>query len=301
MNVSKYMGPDCERERIMSILARAPDILTLPSIIHEIMEVISSKNSSATDLTNIIESDPALTTRILTVANSPYYGFVKKISNVSHAVVVLGFQEIQNIALSMSVLQMFDRKGSEFSELLWRHCFSVGVGTRMVAKYLNMKIDGKLFVGGLLHDVGKIFISQYLSESFHRLLSTVEEEGNLYGYHTIEERILGITHQEVGQILLSSWMFPADVINAVAFHHNPGSSKTDPLFAVCVHLSDVLCTAKGITPMKDHHFITINREILPIVQEKGSTFATEDVISLMGQLDIEIDRQSSFMTAFKNN
>jgi HD-like signal output (HDOD) protein len=123
------INPESERERIKEILDRAPEILTLPSIINEIMDVISRKNSSATDLTNIIESDPALTARILTVANSAYYGFVKKISTISHAVVVLGFKEIQNIALGMSVIQMFNRKGSEFSEQLWKHSFSVGVGT----------------------------------------------------------------------------------------------------------------------------------------------------------------------------
>ena len=297
----EYIDPATERERIMDILARAPDILTLPSIIHEIMEVISRKNSSAIDLTNIIESDPALTTRILTVANSPYYGFVKKISNVSHAVVVLGFQEIQHIALGMSVLHMFDRKGSDFSEQLWRHSFSVGVGTRMVAKYLNIKVDGKFFVGGLLHDVGKIFLSQYLSESFHLLLSSMEKEGNLYGYHALEERILGVTHQEVGRILLTSWMFPADVVDAVSCHHDPASSRDNTMFAACVHLADVLCTAKGITPLKDNHFITINQDIVPIIQEYRTTFSTEEISSLMGQLDIEIDRQGSFMTAFKKN
>lgn len=285
----------------MNILARAPDILTLPSIIHEIMEVISRKNSSAIDLTNIIEGDPALTTRILTVANSPYYGFVKKISSVSHAVVVLGFQEIQNIALSMSVLQMFDRKGSDFSEQLWRHCFSVGIGTRMMAKYLDLKVDGKFFVGGLLHDVGKIFISQYLNESFQRVLSVMENNGNMYSFHALEKRILGITHEEVGSILLNTWMFPADIVNAVACHHDPTSSKDAKLFAICVHLADVLCTAKGITPMKDRHFVAIDQDIVPIVQEHHGTFSTDEVVSLMGQLDIEIDRQSSFMTAFKRN
>lgn len=294
-----HKDPSAERERILGILARAPEILTLPGIIHEIMEVISRKNSSAVDLTAIIESDPALTTRILTVANSPYYGFVKKISNVSHAVVVLGFQEIQHIALSMSVLQMFDRKGSQFSELLWRHSFSVGVATRMIAKYLNLKVDGKFFVGGLLHDVGKIFISQYLSDSFRLLLSAMEDEGNLYGYHALEERILGVTHQEVGRLLLGSWMFPADVVNAVACHHDPVSAGEDPLFAVCVHLADVMCTAKGITPVKDHHFIAVDQGIVPIIRDRCSSFSTEELASLMGQLDIEIDRQGSFMAAFK--
>ena len=295
------INPDTERERIMEILDRAPDILTLPSIINEIMDVISRKNSSATDLTNIIESDPALTTRILTVSNSAYYGFVKKISTISHAVVVLGFKEIQNIALGMSVLQMFNRKGSEFSEQLWRHSFSVGVGTRMIAQYLNLKIDGKYFVGGLLHDVGKIFISQYMTDTFSRLLDAIEEDGNNYSYHEVEKRIFGITHAEVGQILLNSWMFPPDVVNTVAHHHTPVLSNVDPIFTVCVHLADVLCTAKGITPLKDRHFIAVDRDILPIIQERRLHFSTEDIVSLMSQLDIEIERQSSFVTAFKRN
>jgi putative nucleotidyltransferase with HDIG domain len=285
----------------MEILDRAPEILTLPSIINEIMDVISRKNSSATDLTNIIESDPALTARILTVANSAYYGFVKKISTISHAVVVLGFKEIQNIALGMSVLQMFSRKGSEFSEQLWRHSFSVGVGTRMIAQYLNLKIDGKYFVGGLLHDVGKIFISQYMADTFSSLLDAIEEDGNNYSYHTLEKRMFGITHSEVGQILLNSWMFPHDVVNTVANHHSPVLSNVDPIFTVCVHLADVLCTAKGITPLKERHFITVDRDILPIIQERRHHFSTEDIVSLMSHLDVEIERQSGFMTAFKRN
>jgi putative nucleotidyltransferase with HDIG domain len=299
--VEGNINPDTQRERIMEILDRAPDILTLPSIINEIMDVISRKNSSATDLTNIIESDPALTTRILTVANSAYYGFVKKISTISHAVVVLGFKEIQNIALGMSVLQMFNKKGSEFSEQLWRHSFSVGVGTRMIAQYLNLKIDGKYFVGGLLHDVGKIFISQYMADTFSMLLDAFEEEGNNYSYHAVEKRIFGITHSEVGEVLLNSWMFPPDIVNTVAHHHTPMLSNVDPIFTVCVHLADVLCTAKGITPLKDRHFITVDRDILPIIQERRHHFSTEDIISLMSQLDIEIERQGSFMTAFKRN
>jgi putative nucleotidyltransferase with HDIG domain len=265
------------------------------------MDVISRKNSSATDLTNIIESDPALTTRILTVANSAYYGFVKKISTISHAVVVLGFKEIQNIALGMSVLQMFNRKGSEFSEQLWRHSFSVGVGTKMIAQYLNLKIDGKHFVGGLLHDVGKIFISQYMTDAFSKLLDAIEENGNNYSYHAVEKRIFGITHAEVGEILLNSWMFPPDVVNSVAHHHSPVLSTVDPIFTVCVHLADILCTAKGITPLKNRQFITVDRDILPIIQERRHHFSTEDIVLLMSQLDIEIERQSSFMTAFKRN
>lgn len=288
-----------ERERIVEILERAPEILTLPSVVNDVLDVVSRKTSSSLELTKIIESDPALTTRILAVANSAYYGFVKKISTISHAVVVLGFQEIQNIALSMSVVQLFDRKGSEFSEDLWRHSFAVGVATKMIAQYLARKIDGKYFVSGLLHDVGKIFLSQYMPEAFTRILSVMDEKGNNYTYHALEETVFGIAHAEVGEILLSSWMFPSDIVNAVAFHHTPSKAKHDPIFPACIHLADLLCTTKGITPLRDHHLLTIDRDVIPLIHEVKQDFGTEDMTALLSQLDIEIERQGSFVSAFK--
>lgn len=296
---TEYVDPNEERERIVSILTRAPEILTLPGIIHEIMEVASRKNSSALDLTAIIESDPALTSRVLAIANSPYYGFVKRIKSVSHAVVVLGFKEIQNIALGMSVLKMFDRRGSEFSEQLWRHSFCVGVATRMIAEFFGLKVEGKYFVAGLLHDVGKIFVSQYVPDSFQRLLARLMSDQNIYGYHELEGATLGITHQEVGRMLLEAWMFPQDIADAVACHHDPLSSRNDAMFAFCTHIADVLCTAKGITPLKDRHFVTIDRNSLCVLDGMGRTLSSSDVAALMDKLDLEIDRQSAYLSAFK--
>lgn len=293
------LHPEKTREHILNILSRTTDILTLPYVVHEILDITSGKNSSASDLTNIIESDPALTTRILSIANSSCYGFVKKISTISHAVVVLGFQEIQNIALSMSVIQMFDRRGSVFTEKLWRHCYAVGVGTRMMASYFNLKLDGKYFVGGLLHDVGKIFLSQYLPEMFHELLAAMESQDNRMTYHTLEEAYFGITHAEVGGRLLESWMFPQDIADAVSFHHNPSQSESDPYFAACVHIADLMCTVKGISPLNDHYFLTIDKEILPMLLSLRGDFSTREMEKLLPQLDIEIDRQSSYVSAFK--
>lgn len=297
--VEGKLRPDQTREHILGILSKATDILTLPHVVNEILDITSGKNSSAADLTSIIESDPALTTRILFVANSPYYGFVKKISTISHAVVVLGFQEIQNIALSMSVLQLFDRRGSEFTEKLWRHCFAVGVGTRMMAKHFNCKLDGKFFVGGLLHDIGKIFLSQYLPEKFNDMLATMEQEDNKKTYHVLEEEYFGITHAEIGGKLLNSWMFPQEISDTVTYHHTPSCVEADPAFAACVHIADLLCTVKGISPLKEHYFLSIDKGILPTLHNLKEDFSTDDMIKLLPQIDLEIDRQSSFVSAFK--
>jgi len=293
------LRPEQTREHILDILSRATDILTLPHVVNEVLDITTGKNSSAADLTAIIETDPALTTRILFIANSSYYGFVKKISTISHAVVVLGFQEIQNIALSMSVVQLFDRRGSEFIEKLWRHSYAVGVGARMMASYFNLKLDGKYFVGGLLHDIGKIFLSQYLPEKYRDMLVTMEKDDSKMTYHVLEEEYFGISHAQVGGKLLDSWMFPQEISDAVHFHHEPSLSGSDPSFAACVHLADLLCTVRGITPLKEHYFLATDKKILPVLHSLKDDFSTDDMIKLLVQLDYEIDRQSSFVSAFK--
>ncbi|MBN1635802.1 MAG: HDOD domain-containing protein [Deltaproteobacteria bacterium] len=297
--MEKISSPESTRQRILEILSRTKDILTLPTIVQEILDVTSSKNTSASDLTKILESDPVLTAKILAVSNSAYYGFVKKVSTVSHAVVVLGFQEIQNIALSMSVLKLFDRRGSEFSDKLWRHSFAVAVATRMIADYLKMRMDGKYFVGGLLHDVGKIFLGQYLPELFNRLLVSMDDPKNKLTYHALELRFYGISHAEIGGRLLKSWMFPPDIADVTSFHHDPSKAENDPLFVACVHLADILCTFKGISPLKDQYFFSVDKEALGQIHCQKADFSTKDMHFLLSRLEIEIERQSSFVSVFR--
>ncbi len=287
------------RKHILDTLDKAQEILTLPSVIQKVLEITSSRNSSVSELKDIIESDPALTTRILSVANSAYYGFVRKVSTVSHAVVVLGFEEIKNIVLSMSVLRLFDRKGSVFVENLWRHSLAVAVATRMVASHLGLKLEGKYFVGGLLHDIGKIFLYQYMPEVYRVLLKEMLSQDNNYTYHRLEALICGISHEEIGGRLLNSWGFPIDITDAVKYHHRPGLALKDKVFTVCIHIADILCSIKGITPLKDHFFLPVDRDILDVLYSLKENFATDDMIHLLERLDLEIERHSSFVTMFR--
>ncbi|MFY9399542.1 MAG: HDOD domain-containing protein [Desulfomonilia bacterium] len=287
------------REQILDLLSRCTNILTLPHVVHQIMEVSSRKNSSASDLTPIIESDPALTARILSVANSSYLGLIKKITSISHAVVVLGFQEIQNLALSMSVIRMFDRRGTQFTEKLWRHSFSVGVAAKMLASYLNLKMDGKYFVSGLLHDVGKIFLCQYLPERFSEMLSMLERQEVITTYHALEEKFFGITHEEIGGRLLDSWMFPREITDAVGWHHEPHRSQSNVALAACVHIADLLCTVRGLSPLGQYYFLSLDKKVLPVLYTLKENFSPDGLSALMAQLDLEIDRQSTLLSAFK--
>jgi len=292
-------NPEKTRNRILDVLSRAQDILTLPTIVQEVVEITHNKRASAKDLTKIIENDPALPSKILSVANSPYYGFIKKVSTVAHAVVVLGFREIQNIALGMSVVKMFGRRGTEFTEKLWSHSFSAGVATRMLASFFNLKLDGKYFVGGLLHDIGKIFLCQYVPDVFDYMLATLYDRDNILSYHALERDFCGITHAEIGGRLLNSWMFPQEITNAVASHHGPRGQGDDEEMVALVHLADIICTIKGISPTREYSFLPIDRSMLPVLNKLRKDFCTQDIQNLMAQLDLEIEKQSSFLQAFK--
>jgi len=264
-----------------------------------VLEVTSGKNSSASNLITLIERDQVLSAGIIAMANSPYFGFSKKVTAVSNAVALLGFQEIRNLALSISVVRFFDQKGSDFQDKLWKHSYAVGVATRMVAGHFKLKIEGKLFVAGLLHDIGKIFLCEYLPAKFKEMLSILEKNDSKITYHALEKAFFGTSHGDVALRLLETWKFPQDITEAVSWHHEPSKAQSDQVLAACVHLADLICTYKSLSPLGDRHFLCLQKEILPVFQKLKESFSSEDVRALMGQLDLEIDRQSIFVSAYK--
>lgn len=291
--------PEQNREDVLKLLSRCTEILALPHTVRLILDVTSGKNSSSGDLATLIESDPALSAGILSVINSPYFGFAKKVSSISHAVTVLGFQEVQSIVLSISVVRLFDQKGFDFMEKLWRHSFAVGIGSRMLAAYLKLKIEGKYFVAGLLHDIGKIFLSQYLPDKFKEMLAILERGDSKITYHALEEGFFGISHGEIGRRLLEFWCFPQDIKDAVTWHHEPSRAVSCQALAACVSLTDLICTIKGVSPLGDCHFLTVDKRVMPLLNSLKENFSAEDLFYLIRQLDLELDRLNGFVSAYK--
>lgn len=291
--------PQQNREHILQLLSRSADILAFPPVVCHVLGVTAAKNSGAGDLTFMIECDKDLSSAVLSVANSSYYGFSKKVSTVSHAVAMLGFQETQNIVLGCSVIRLFDTKASDFAEKLWKHCFAVGVAARMLASHLRRKIEAKYFIAGLLHDIGKVFVSKFIPEKYIEMLAMLQREDSKTTYHALEERYFGITHAEIGARLLQSWGFAGEIVDAVRWHHEPSRSQTDNVLAACVHVADIICTIKGFTNLGTRHFLALEREILPLLKGLKEHFGTEDLITLSEHIDLEIERQSAFILAFR--
>ena len=204
------------------IYSKIDELPTLPAVLPKILSLIESNSSSASDIADAISSDPAMTSKILKVANSAYYGFSQKVASISKAVPLLGFNMVRSLALSIGVIRNLpsDKKSPHFSqEGLWTHSLAVAtVMQKFGKKFGEGKVNEHFFVIGLLHDIGKIVLNQFFSDLFQQALEEVNNRENTKLYMA-EHRIIGLDHGEVGAMLLARWRFPTAIANPIAVHH----------------------------------------------------------------------------------
>jgi len=214
---------------------------SLPTTVTEVMNVVNNPESSAKDLTQAVLPDQSMCVAILKIANSALFGRPKKVSSLESAITVLGFDEIQNIVLSKSVLNSFGSvfKGNDqIINEFWDHSFTCALAARVIAEHFSISLPGRFFIGGLIHDIGKLamlmtFPKEYTTEKWLSGFSTTEKLEE-------EKEQFGITHAEVGGRLLKKWDFPDTLVNGLQYHHTPGDSPGSHGFPIIIQLADVL-------------------------------------------------------------
>ena len=237
-----------KQQRLKKITQSIIGLPTLPTMITQMIGLIDNPTTSARDVSRLISTDQALTAKILKLANSAFYGFPREISTVNHAVVVLGFETVKSLGLSVSVLERFARGGGEEStfdrQKFWEHSIACGVGARLLAGKLRYRVQGEAFAAGILHDIGKLILSQYFSEEFAEIMKLVSEQDLYIG--KAEEMVLGVTHAEIGYWLAERWNLPGQLVDTIAFHHAPGRLKKAAELPSLIHLADFLCRRERI-------------------------------------------------------
>jgi putative nucleotidyltransferase with HDIG domain len=215
---------------------------TLPSVVARVSEIIDSPNASAADINKVIRQDIALSARILKLVNSSFYGFPRRISSITHAVVILGFNTVRNVALSAFVLDAFGGKDLPFGHReFWIHSLGVGVSANAIAKSRGVEDAEDAFIAGLLHDVGKIVLHQFARNDFAKSLEKVKESDCLLV--EAEREVLGMSHAEVGSMLLDAWHLPPRIVEAVSYHHTPDTAAQAKDLAAVVHMADIFTRA----------------------------------------------------------
>lgn len=193
----------------------------LPTTAAEALTLIEDPRTSATNVGRVIERDQALTARVLKVANSPFYGFSREISTIDLAVVILGFDGIREIILSLVVQGVFSgiRDSVLDVQAFWKYSVFCGSTSRYLARILGYRLAGEAFVAGLMHDIGVLIIAQFFPKDFE----IIRAEQHLRGISLVdaETKVLTGNHCEIGGWLAEQWNLPKQLIHAIAEHHTP--------------------------------------------------------------------------------
>ncbi|GMV37364.1 MAG: hypothetical protein AMXMBFR61_18720 [Fimbriimonadales bacterium] len=221
------------------------DLPALPDVVARVLELTDSKTSTAGDLERVISTDQALAGKILRVVNSAFYGAAGKVSTISHAVMVLGVKQLRNLTLSVAAMSLVKARMPHMAEHqmeFWRHSLGTGAGAAAVARKLDLGRDvaDEAFTGGLLHDLGRLFLLGYFFTFFSETALLAAQED--ITVDEAERELLGLDHAEIGVMLGNHWHFPEPLLAIIERHHGPlGDDEYFPLCA-CVHIGDNLAS-----------------------------------------------------------
>ncbi len=217
----------------------------LPSVAFELKKVIENPMSSAEHIAQVVSRSPSLTAVVLKIVNSSFYGLPSKISTVSHAVSLIGTQEISVLALGISILSIFKNLPKETIDMhsFLRHSLVCGLLSRVFAAHKNVPQTEQLFVSGLLHDLGRLILYIYFPDESRNVLVRSRNHNNLL--YKEEKDYLGCDHAQLGVQLMKQWKLPLILRNNVLYHHKP-SEAPQSVPATIVHLADIIVNSLGI-------------------------------------------------------
>ncbi|HHO76895.1 MAG TPA: HDOD domain-containing protein [Deltaproteobacteria bacterium] len=230
---------------VFDTIKNIDDLPTLPSVAMEVIGLSRSAEVSINKVSECIYKDPPLATKVLRVANSAFYRRgATEVDTLHRAILMMGLNEIINITTSVSVLSILPPKGSEGETLrkaFWDHCIATGLIARHIDKKLGMRSMGREFVGGLLHDIGKIILDEYFHKEYMEAHAfSIDVDCPMY---EAELEVLGTTHMEIGHFLAQKWDLPGYIADITLYHHQPGEAQYKDITAL-ISISDLLAKAK---------------------------------------------------------
>jgi HD-like signal output (HDOD) protein len=206
--------------------------------------LLEDPEAGPADFEKLLSRDPGLVANMLRLANSPVYGFAHERETVRDAIIGMGLRGLRGMLLGSTLNRFFGPQFSCYgkdSKTLWRHAMAVGTGAKLLAKRLPKKPDDpeELFVAGLLHDLGKLLVAPFLTKMDQDMTKCTEPA------HLVEERLLGICHQEAGGLVADKWNLKPMVRSVITKHHYKGCPEAHRHAVAVVRLADQCATDSG--------------------------------------------------------
>jgi len=230
------------------VINKMKEIKSFPQFVIETLRKLNDPDSSASDVATSLSRDEGLVLRTLKLANSAAYGISRNISDVSEAIALLGYKNISNIVIAASVYSVMDRGFHGYAldrGELWRHSLTTAYASRYIAQATKKIPPEEAYVGGLLHDIGKVVLNDYVHFGYGLIVKEVEEKH--IPFTEAELRIIGFDHSTVGALLVERWNLPKGYYYSTLLHHRP--NDLEPEHAEFQPLLDVISTANSICLM----------------------------------------------------
>jgi putative nucleotidyltransferase with HDIG domain len=255
-----------DSKTMMKKLERIEDLPTLPTILFEVNRLLEDINTSAKMLGETIGKDQSMVVKILKLVNSAFYGFRSRVSDISNALVLLGFNTVRNSIISVSIIEAFsgknDLEGFDITEF-WKHSIAVAVTSKQLAEKCRVEAPDNCFVAGLLHDIGKLVLSQYFPDLFTKVWITAQKE-NLTFYEA-EKKEISVKHPMIGSFLAKRWQFPDHLVDAVKCHHAVRKSVSNYELLLIVYVADIIVNHCAMEPEKSFDISAVHPDAVELL------------------------------------
>lgn len=242
------------------LIKNVSKLFSLPEVCTRLQEMLESPHHSSADFGTVISRDPDLTARLLKIVNSSFYGFPGRIDTINRAITVIGLSELLVLILGASSVMTFRNIPGSLINManFWRHSTYCGVVGKELARRCHVLHSERLFVAGLLHDIGKLVLCQQLPAQMREVLArSYDSEVSEY---LVERERLGFDHAELGGLLLEQWRLPSALVNAVSAHHDLDRLPSASIEAAIVHIANALTHVAEDPASREYYLGSISQQ-----------------------------------------
>ena len=229
------------------IVSRVGSLPPLPDTALKLMEVINDPRSTIDDIVESVKSDQVVTSDVLKLCNSAYYGLSRKVTSLNDAILCLGTVKVLQMVMAVHTNSLLAREQQGYGlepGVLWKHSVAVALASTLFSERLGQPNSNLAFTAGLLHDIGKVILNQYVSSEFAEIVRRVNEDR--MSFVEAEHQVLGYSHEEVGALIAESWKLPDAIVRCIRYHHEPGKLDPPDMLVDTVYLANCICLLLGI-------------------------------------------------------
>jgi len=239
---------------------------TIPVVAQEILKLVHDERTSVDRLENIIENDPPIAAKIISVSNSAFFGYKTPTRSIKNAITRIGFNNVRDIAFGVSLMTVFEKKGESGAfdyQRIFNHSVMVGAVAQLISKDLKMRFTEEMFMNGILHDLGYLALNKYFSDVYMKVLDIFREKGSLLD---AEKEVFKFTHADIGGWLAEKWSLPEGILDTILYHHTPSLAKKHARTASVVHIADYIVSRGSFSVMTGNPDYPLEPSVLEVLE-----------------------------------